>query len=168
MKVSSLFLIVLAVLACAGCRPKLRQASAPHRKEAASIVSEAQFALTMRDWARAEPLFDKATKLCPDTGDYWINLGVTRRRLGNRATAKTAYEGALSAYREAQDVDPKDASFYLQEVYVLTLLGKVDDARKELEKAQKKFPDNRTVRAFVESKQLDRIIADPSFKDIAL
>jgi Flp pilus assembly protein TadD len=168
MKVIPLLLVLTALFVTAGCKPKAREVSEPHRKEAANLVSEAQFALTLRDFARAEPLFDKATKLCPDTGEYWINLGVTRRRLGNKSGAKSAYEGALNAYREARDYNPKQSEPYLQEVYVLALLGRVDDARQALQKAQKNFPDDRAVRAFSDNKQLDRIIADPTFKDIGL
>ena len=37
-----------------------------------------------------------------------------------------------------------------------------------LEKAQKDHPDDRALGAFVDGKQLDRILADPAFKDIAL
>jgi hypothetical protein len=37
-----------------------------------------------------------------------------------------------------------------------------------LEKAQKKLPDDRDIKIFVEGRQLDRILADPNFKDIAL
>lgn len=168
MKVFPLFVTILACLAVAGCKPKPKDVSPLARKEAANLVSEAQFALSLRDYARAEPLFDKAAKLCPDTGDYWINLGVTRRRLGNKSGAKAAYESARSAYRDAHALEPKVAESALQEVYVLALLGKVDDARKTLEKVQKQYPENRAVRTFIEGKQLDRIIADPSFKEIAL
>jgi tetratricopeptide (TPR) repeat protein len=168
MKVFPLLLLTTALFATAGCKPKARELSEPHRKEAANLVSEAQFAVTLRDFARAEPLFSQATKLCPDTGDYWINLGVTRRRLGNKSGAKTAYEGALNAYKEAQDVNPKVSEPHLQQVYVLALLGRVDDARKLLLKVQQKFPDDRIVRSFVENKQLDRIVGDAGFKEISL
>ena len=168
MKVVSLVLTVVALLLTAGCKPKPKDISPLQRKEAANLVSEAQFALTLRDYARAEPLFEKATKLCPDAGEYWVNLGVTRRRLGNKSGAKTAYEGALSAYHDAHEINAKDVDSYLQEVYVLALLGKLDDARKVLEKARKSFPDNRNVRAFSENKQLEHIVDDPTFKEIAL
>ena len=168
MKVIPLVLTVLALLVTAGCKPKPKDISPLQRKEAANFVSEAQFALTLRDYARAEPLFEKAAKLCPDSGDYWVNLGVTRRRLGNKSGAKAAYESARSAYRDAYEIDAKQVESYLQEVYVLALLGKPDDARKLLETAQKKNPDNRVIRNFIEVKQLDRIVADAGFKEIAL
>jgi tetratricopeptide (TPR) repeat protein len=168
MKVIPLILTVVALVLSAGCKPKAKDVTPLQRKEAANLASEAQFALTLRDYARAEPLFEKAAKLSPDTGDFWVNLGVTRRRLGNKSGAKSAYESALSAYRDIHKLDPKETDSLLQEVYVLALLGKVDDARKALEKAQKKFPESRSIRGFVEAKQLDHIVEDATFKEIAL
>ena len=159
-------LLALVLLGAAGCKPK--EVPAIQRKEAANLASEAQFALTLRDYKRAEPLFEKAAKLCPDTGEYWINLGVTRRRLDNKSGAKSAFEQAVDVYRDAFDRDPKDTDAVLREVYVLALLGKVDDARKVLEKARKKAPESRELRAFSEAHQFDRILEDPMYKELAL
>lgn len=168
MKSTFLFLAAAVLMLAVGCKPKPMDIPAIQRKEAANLVSEAQFAITLRDFARAEPLFEKAANLCPDEGDYWVNLGVMRRRQGNTSGAKTAYERACSAYRDAFAINEKDSSPLLQEVYALALLGKAEDARKALAKAQKKMPDDRGVKLFVENNQLDRILADPGFKEIAL
>lgn len=138
------------------------------RKEAASLASEADFALTLRDLRRAEGLFVKVVELCPDTGEYWINLGAVRMRLGSRETAQKAYESALDAYKQAAKREPKDAAPVLQQVYVLALLGRVDDARKLIEKTQKNYPDDRAVRTFVQEHHFDRLLADPGFKEISL
>ena len=69
-----------ALLLAAGCKPKTKAITSLERKEAANLVSEARFAITLRDDARAEGLLAQAAQLCPDTGDYWLNLGMTRRR----------------------------------------------------------------------------------------
>ena len=168
MKWTSVLCLVLALLVVAGCKPKAKDIPPLQRKEAANLVSEAQFAVTLHDYARAEPLLDRATKLCPDTGDYWISLGVVRRRQGNTSGAKQAYEQARSAFHDAYEIDSTQAEAALQAVYTLALLGRTDDARKALEKAAKKQPDSRPIRNFVDSKQLDRIVADPGFREIAL
>jgi tetratricopeptide (TPR) repeat protein len=168
MKFTPLVLAVAVLMLAGGCKPKPMDIPALHRKEAANLASEAQFAVTLRDFARAEPLFEKAAKMCPDEGDYWINLGIVRRRQGNVAGAKDAYERARSAYRDVFAIEEKDSSLLLQEIYALALLGKGDDARKALAKAQKKMPDDRGIRLFVENKQLDLMLADPGFKEIAL
>lgn len=168
MKCIPVLLIAVILLATAGCKPKPKVIPSLQRKEAANLVSEAQFAVTMRDHARAEPLFEKAAKLCPDNGEYWFSLGVTRKRLGNTSGAKAAYEKARAAYHDAYEIDQNQSDALLQELYVLALLGKVDEAHAVLEKAQKKNPSNVHLRSFAESKQLDRVIAEPGFKEMAL
>lgn len=167
MKTLPLMLVCVALLGLTACGRKA--AVTPlQRKTAANLVSEAQFAINMRDFARAEGLFAKAVEACPDTGDYWVNLGAMRKRLNNRSGAKTAYEHAVDAFHDAYRLDPKQPELVLQEVYALALLGRVDDARSTLEKARKTHPDNRGIRMFVENRQLDRIVEDPSFKELAL
>jgi len=168
MKILVLAFVSGALLLAAGCKPKAKQIPAIQRKEAANLVSEAQFAVTLRDYARAEPLFEKAANLCPDTGDYWVDLGVVRRRLDNKSGAKAAYKEALGAFRDAAELDPNQSDAMLQEINVLLLLGRVDEARDALQQARKKLPDDRALRNFDEGRQLERILADPAFKEIAL
>lgn len=168
MKFLVLISLALALVLAGGCKPKPKEIPALQRKEAANLASEAQFAVALRDYARAEPLFEKAAKLCPDQGDYWVNLGVARKRQGNTAGAKQAYESARQAFHDAFAFDEKNTDAALQEVYALALLGRVDDARKALERARKQVPDDREIRLFIENKQLDRVLEDPAFKDIAL
>ena len=76
--------------------------------------------------------------------------------------------GGHAGTEAAAAAAPTDVRPMLQQVYVLGLLGRTDDARAVLAKGQKQFPDDRTVRAFAEGKQIDKMIADPRFKEIAL
>jgi len=159
-------LLLLTAALTAGCGRK--EIPTLQRKEAANLVSEAQFALTLRDYARAEPLLAKAVALCPDTPEYWQSLGAVRRRLSNRAGAKDAYEQMLKAARAQYKADAKKTDALLLQVYALALLGRTDDARAALAKALKAHPDDRTLGAFADGKQFDRILADPTFKELAL
>jgi tetratricopeptide (TPR) repeat protein len=168
MKCFSFILIVCASLAISGCKPKAKDITPLQRKEAASLVSEAQFALTLRDLARAEPLFEKATKLCPDTGEYWLGLGATRKRMGNKSGAKSAYENAREAFHDVYAVDPQKTEALMQEIHALALLGKTDDARATLAKARKKDPTNVQLKGIEESKAIDDLLVDPGFKELAL
>src|SRR5687768_14355907 len=168
MKSTFVLVGMIAMFAAAGCKPKPEDITSLQRKEAASLVSEAQFAINLRDYARAEPLFEKAAKLCPDDGEYWLGLGVTRRRLGNLPGAKAAYEKARSAYGDKFKRDSKNTDALLQEMYVLALLGRSDDANKLMEKVRKKDPENPSFRSFTENKKMERLLAEPSFKEIAL
>lgn len=170
MKTRAFFVLAaLALFANAGCKPKAKEITTLQRKEAATLVSEAQFALQLKDLARAEGLLTKAAELCPDTGKYWVDLGSIRVRLGKKDTARTAYTAGLKAYEEeAAKPETKEPGAMLQQIYVLGLLGRVDDARAVLAKAQKQYPESRAVRSFAEGKQIDKMIADARFKEIAL
>ena len=158
--------LAVALWATAGCGRK--EITSLQRKEAAQAVSEAQFAMTLRDYARAEGELAKAVAACPDNGDYWVSLGSVRVRLDQRKAAKAAYESALAAYRDAAASNAKDEQAAVQQVSVLALLGRVDDARALLAKLPERFPESRNVRVFIERKQLDTMLADPNFKAISL
>jgi Flp pilus assembly protein TadD len=166
MKPLTSLMLALALLASAGCGKK--EISQTDRKQAISLASEANFASGVREYARAEGLMAQAAQLCPDDSSYWIGLGAVRVRLSKQAEARDAYKRALSAAEQAYKKDPKMVDAALNQVYILALLGRADDARSFQNKLLEKHPESREVRGFVESKQLDRILADPQFKQIAL
>lgn len=159
-------LLAALLIAGSGCGKK-KEITSLQRKEAASLVSEAQFALTLRELPRAEGLLTKAAALCPDTGDYWTTLGTVRMRMGRRDAAREAYKRGLKAFEEVAALNKADPEPLLQQVTVLALLGRVSEARTLTEKLGGRFPSNRKVRLFIEGKNLDRMLADPGFKEIA-
>ena len=85
-----------------------------------------------------------------------------------KSDAKAAYKHALDAFAADAAADKTDAGPWLQQGYVLALLGRQDEARAMIDKTAKQFPNDPVVRGFVEGKQLDRILADPKFKENAL
>lgn len=155
---------LMAVLALAGCHRK--EITSLERKEAASYSSEADFAVTVKEWGRAEDLFAKAVKLCPDQGDTWLNLAVVRMRMHNPSGARDAYKGALSAYEDDMDRNPSNTMSVLRRAYVLVILGRADEARSVAAKSLAKHPDDRTLKAFVESGGVDKMAADPRLKEL--
>jgi tetratricopeptide (TPR) repeat protein len=165
-------LCLLAVLGVflGGCGGKSKESTEHQRKQADHLLAEADFAVTLRDWKRAEGLLAQASALVPGDGAVLTSLGSVRMRLGNRSAAKEAYQKALKAYEAAAAADKSktDAEPWLKQVYVLALLGKAGDARSLLDKLGKQYPGNRSVRAFIDGKQLDRMLADPQFKQLAL
>jgi tetratricopeptide (TPR) repeat protein len=163
-----LALAVAALLPAVSCRPRSKEITSLQRKQAEQLVSEAQFAVTLRDYVRAEDQLAKAVAVCPDMGDYWVSLGSVRVRLGQRAGAKAAYRSALAVFEDAVARNPKDGQSMLQQVSVLALLGRPDDARALLAKLRERLPDSRNIRVFVEQKQLEALLADPAFKEISL
>jgi Tfp pilus assembly protein PilF len=167
MKLLCSCLLIAAFLLPTGCAKK-KEITPLQRKQAENMVSEAQFALSIREFARAEGLLVQATSLCPDTGAYWVTLGSTRVRMGQRDGARDAYKKALNAFENEADKNKEDAQPALQQVYVMALMGRVDDARALQDKLVKRYPNNREVRAFVDQKGLDRLLADPGFKQLSL
>lgn len=162
-------LIVLAVLAsllAGGC--KAAQPTSLERKEAATLVSAARFALQLKDDARAETLLTKAAVLCPDNGKFWWDLGAMRVRLGEKVAARTAYRLAREADQATAKAEPQDTAPPLQQIYGLALLGRTENTRAVLVTAQKNFPDDRAVRVFAEGKQIEKMTTDPRLKEIAL
>lgn len=158
--------LLAGALGLAGCgKPEISETK---RKEAALHAGEAQTAITLRDWARAEGLLAKAAEAAPDTASYWTGLGAMRVRLGNKSGAKAAYERALEAHAAAAKHDPKDPEAWLKRVTVLALLGRTADARELLAKTQKEFPGHRDVKAYIDGKALDTLLADPEFRKNAL
>ena len=161
-------LIAAAILSLGvGCGGK-KEITSLQRKEAATLESEAQFALTLKDYTRAEDLLARAAQLVPDAGPLWLRLGSTRMKLGQRGAAKEAYKNGLDAFKEVAKDKKNEPDASLQQVTALALLGRIDEARKLVEKLAREFPENRTVRAFVDEKTFERMIADPQFKEIAL
>ena len=166
--VAVLLLAGWALASGAGCGAKKKEITELQRKEAAHHASEAQFAMTLRDFARAEESLAKAAALTPDDGALLVSLGATRMRLGKKDLAKQAYQGALQAYADAAKTEKTDPEPWLKQVYVLALLGRTEEGRAMLDRTAKQFPDHRNVKLFVENKQFDRMVADPMFKEMAL
>jgi Flp pilus assembly protein TadD len=150
-----------------GCTRERKQVTERDRKEAALLVSEAQFATTLRDWTRAEGLWAKAVELSPDS-EYWMSLGFARIRLGNRTGAKQAYEAALKVVQDEAALASAGSEPWLRQANILALLGRMDDARAVLAKAAKRFPKDERVQSLLEPKQFQQMITAPGFKENAL
>jgi tetratricopeptide (TPR) repeat protein len=158
--------LVLVLAVCAALSGCGRTAITDHqREEAANMVSEADFAVTVREWSRAEGLYKSAVAECPDTGDTWVSLAVARMHLNDHSGAKSAYKSALKAYKAAFEGDPTNSEPVLREAYVLVLLGRSDEARSAVSRAYKDHPDDRALRSFAEG-DLDKLISDPGLKDL--
>jgi tetratricopeptide (TPR) repeat protein len=157
---------VLVLAACAALSGCGKTVITDHqREEAANMVSEADFAVTVREWSRAEGLYKSAVAECPDSGDTWVSLGIARMHLEDHSGAKSAYKSSLKAYKASFEADPTNSEPVLREAYVLVLLGRADEARSAVARAYKDHPDDRGLRSFSEG-DLDKMISDPGLKAI--
>ncbi len=149
-----------------GCAKK-KEPTERDRKEAAYLISEAQFAMTVREWPRAEGLLVKATELVPQ-GDAWLSLGAVRMRQNNRGGAKDAYQSALKAFEAETALNNRISEPWLKQAFVLGLLGRKSDSQAMIAKAEKIFPNDAKVRALTDPKEFERMFATQNFKDMAL
>ena len=156
-----------------GCKDKPKaqakeEVSKIARAEAANLSSEADFALQLKDYARAEKTLARAVELDPQILIYWLDLGISRRKLGNVNGARAAYQKALNICEDQNRKNAKDPNVILAQIRVLVMMNKVDDARKLLEKARNDLPNDRDIQSFWKSKVLDQMLADPQLKPFIL
>lgn len=169
----SLAFVVLASLFLTGCGKKSATSSGEEptkaqRSEAAMLISEAEFAVQLRDHARAEPLLAKAVTLVGDNPDHWVMLGSTRLRLGNIDGARQAYREALAVVEREYKKNPDNPGLVLEQVHAHALLGQVDKARAVLEKGGKAHPTSQELQNFIKANALDQLMKEPAFKQMAL
>jgi len=100
----------------------------------------AQFAVSIREYRRAEDLLVKATTLCPDAVEYWMALGEARRGSGQQGPAEKAYGRALDLYRAMARSDPAAPEPRLFRNFVLARMGHADEARAAQARTEKQFP----------------------------
>lgn len=162
--VTAMALGLLAV----GCSRKPKEIPSAVLNEAAQNASEAEFALQVREYARAESLLAHAVELNPGEAAYWVQLGGARKKLGNTSGARKAYERARDLFDQAYRKNKDNPALAFAELHTLVLLGKPDDARKLLNELQKARPDDIQVKAFVEQRMLDQLLASPAVKELAL
>ena len=160
-----LALMAAAAAIAFGCHR--REITEHDRMEAANATSEAEFAVSIKDLPRAQGLYAKVVGLCPDDSEAWIRLGVIRVQLHDSDGARKAYKGALEALKEDFGKNPSHSASVVRAATVLVILGRPEEARSLVEKAYARAPDDRRLKALVEGRGVDRIIADPEVKSLS-
>jgi Flp pilus assembly protein TadD len=156
-------------LGFAGCSGSDRPPGAPRpvdkrvAAEAEGHASEAAFAAQVRDYARAEASMAKAIALRDDLPEWWFSIGLVRNRLGKKDEARTAYRRALALHEDRYD-ETEATSEIISQIYVLLVLNRESDARKLLEKATRKHPDDSRLADFNRAQGIDRLLADPEVR----
>ncbi|MDF3058336.1 MAG: hypothetical protein K0R17_2551 [Rariglobus sp.] len=161
------------VLACAaallasGCSKQPKEVPEVAKKEAAALVSEAQFAMSIREYSRAEELIQRALKLHDDMPEYWVSLGMALRKQENKDGARKAYQKALGLHEDRYEADKRPEEL-AQQAFVLALLGKTDEALKLLEKSVKEHPDSAELKKQAGPRGFPRTFQTAEFKALAL
>lgn len=131
------------------------------------LINEAQFAMSVREYSRAEELIRRSIKLNEDMPEYWVSLGMALRRQDKNDEARKAYKQALELHadRFKETKRPEELG---QQAFVLGLLGKVDDATKLMEKGLKEFPDSDLMKRMAAPTGLQSTFKTEKFKELAL
>ncbi|MFA6962377.1 MAG: tetratricopeptide repeat protein [Opitutaceae bacterium] len=160
-------LVCVIVLVSTGCSKKPKEVSKVDIAQAASLASEAQFAMQIREYSRAEELIQQALKLRNDMPEYWVSLGMARRKQDDTSGARKAYEKALELHTALYKKDhaPEQLS---QQAFVLALLGRTDEAVKLLQKGLKDHPDSPVMQKMADPRGLPRTFQTPEFKALAI
>ena len=114
--------------------------SAEPTESAAEIAARASQAMEAKDYVRAEALTRTAVRMDPEFAEGWVALGLSLWWQERQAEAQAAFEEALGAHSRRFEKDPTDSNQLLQQVFVLVLLGREQDALTQLRSAKARFP----------------------------
>jgi tetratricopeptide (TPR) repeat protein len=137
------------------------------KAEAAALVSEAQFAMEIREYARAEELIQRALKLREDMPEYWVTLGMAHRKQEEKDDARKAYKKALGLHVDRYK-KKKDPAEIAHQAFVLGLLGQTEEALKLLSQGVKDHPNSSFLKDKADSRGLPRTFRTPEFKALSL
>ena len=161
------FLLCVAVVLLGGCKSKHKEVTPAAKLVAENLISEAQFAWQIHEYPRVEELCLKAIDQRGDYPEYWVLLGMARRRQDNTSGARKAYKHALELHADRYDRDKQDEDL-AQQAWVLALLGKQDEALKFLEKSLKDHPGSAVIQRMANPQGLPHTFQTSQFKELAL
>jgi len=176
MKSPLIYTLAAACMLLAACSKSPADKAAPGQPkdvpklvaaEAANLVSEAAFALSVREYDRAEKSLARAVELRSDIPDWWMSLGTACKRQGKNGDARSAFKKALALY-EKRYAATADATDLQQQLIVLVLLGREDDARKLLDRSRQKQPGQPVLKRLSDGKFVDQLLRDPNIQQLKL
>jgi RNA polymerase subunit RPABC4/transcription elongation factor Spt4 len=103
------------------------------------LNAQAVQAFERENFKEAARLFEQAALAAPGNASYRVNLGVALAEMGEEA-------GALSAYRQALQVNPGELSAYLNMGYLYNQQERQNEARELWEKVIALAPDSEEAR----------------------
>jgi Flp pilus assembly protein TadD len=146
MKITYL-IAVLAVVVLASCAPAPHDATASTPQQ---LASESATALNAKDYTKAQTLARQATSIDPKFAEAWVGYGMASVRLGQTDPARAAYEQALSLHQARHLQNPSDANQVVQQIFLLTLLGRQAEAETLLKQAHADYLSDQTLTKLAE------------------
>lgn len=115
------------------------------------FASQGAIAFKTMDYAKVQSLAAQAPKVYPEFAEAWVGFGMASVRLKQTDVARKAYERALSLYQVRQRANPDNANNELQQIIVLSLLGRTDKAAALLKQAQSDYPNDPQISRLAEN-----------------
>ena len=109
------------------------------------LASESAAAFNAKDYVKAQTLAAKATGIDPQFAEAWVGYGMASVRLGQTDNARQAYERALALHQARHRQNPSDANQVVQQIFLLTLLGRPAEAETLLKQARADYPNDQTI-----------------------
>ena len=126
---------VLAVVLLTSCAPTPQQ-----------LASDGATAFNAKDYTKAQTLARQATSIDPKFAEAWVSYGMASVRLGETDQARAAYEQALSLHQARHLQNPSDTNQVIQQIFLLTLLGRQAEAETLLKQAQTDYSSDQQIK----------------------
>ena len=136
----------VAPVLCTSCTHPVRNQNEPAFQQLPAEIAEA---FNAKDYAKAQTLAAEATHNNPKFAEAWVGYGMASVRLGQMDRARQAYERALSLYQARHRLHPAEANPVVQQIFLLELLGRSDEAESLLKSAQTSYPDDQQIAMWV-------------------
>jgi|WetSurMetagenome_2_1015567.scaffolds.fasta_scaffold938603_1 Flp pilus assembly protein TadD len=142
MKITALYCPLVAVAFLVSCTPAAQTKVSPRSQQ---LASESAAAFNTKDYAKAQTLAAEATNADPQFAEAWVGYGMASVRLGQTNQARQAYQQALTLHQAHHRQNPSDADQVVQQIFLLTLLGRPTEAEALLEQARMDYPNDQTI-----------------------
>ena len=134
--VALVLLLSLAMLSgCTATRPAMPEKSGTAAIDVSAEYQQALQHMQKEEWQAARKSLTRITQQDPSLSGPWVNLGITRTKLGDRS-------GAEAAFKSAIDTNSRNVEAYNQLGMLYRRHGQLEDARFIYEQALKLDPDN--------------------------
>jgi Flp pilus assembly protein TadD len=141
-KITAIVSSLAAGAALVSCTPAAHTDVAPRSRR---FANESAAAFNAKDYAKAQTLAAEATNLDPQFAEAWVGYGMASVRLGQTNQARQAYEQALALHQARHRQNPSNADQVVQQIFLLTLLGRPTEAEALLKQARIDYPHDQTI-----------------------
>ncbi len=157
MRILLIFLLGLAGCSSFGGKEKTVDVTTGSSKRADQLVAQASQKMQDENFEGAVALLNEAKRLQPEWPRVWTTLGIASARLGNDQMAKKSFKRALAIHEKQYRANPSEVKHVKEQVYLLILLNRDQEAKERLARGQSNHPNSRALKRL--SKMMPKILA---------